>query len=294
MPVFDQLPRASFDGLEFPIEECEVKCALRHHVHLYPHSPGGALEKLGRELYRITMRGNFQTRFPKWGDNLWPGTLAGIRDRFENEVTSDLVIPTIGTIKACLVDFTQVQTAKIRSGEKANFTFIEDQSSAFLVNGLINVKVDMPATADSIVALSDEAPPAFGDFFDTIVGMIDSVTALGDQVELYGSLMSSKLQGIADACAALEDRFAIFDDPEHHELLYAVHDLRSAAITQREDVLRKSVPLITFTTPIVMSVTDISNRLYGVSDRATEILQLNALEDAFRIPVNTNVRAYAS
>ncbi len=294
MPVFDQLERASFDGIAFPVERVQVTSSLRHHIHLYPHSPGGALEKLGRELYRITMLANFQVTFPKWGDTLWPGDMADLRDRFENELTSDLVIPTIGKIKACIVNWDQEMVAKIRSGEKVTIQFIEDQSSAFLVNGLINVKVDLAESIERMTELAEDLEAPLGNIGDTLTEIANAVTAIGDQIELAGDLVSAKIEGVMSACAAIDDALSVLDDPEHWELLYAVHDVWDNAVRLRDDVLSRSTPIVTFTTPTVMTVGDIANRLYGSTERASQILQLNAFEDPFAIPANKNVRAYAA
>src|SRR5262249_28189814 len=141
MPVFDQLQRASFDGVPFPVESVDVTSDLRHHVHEYPHTAGGDPEKLGRSLYRIQMLGNFQATFRAY-PKLWPEALTKLRKTFEAEKTADLVIPTIGTIKAFITKWRQRSTAKIRSGEKVEIEFLEDQASAFLVEKQIAVHVD--------------------------------------------------------------------------------------------------------------------------------------------------------
>jgi hypothetical protein len=47
MSAISQLKQASFDGIAFPYTTCEVMLETRRHVHLYIHTNGGELEKLG-------------------------------------------------------------------------------------------------------------------------------------------------------------------------------------------------------------------------------------------------------
>lgn len=295
MTAFDQLDLFSFDGIPFPVREYTVSCKLRDHVHVYPHSPGGAPEKLGRELYTIRATGNFQTRFPAYGPNLWPGDMADVRDRFENGITATLTIPTIGAIQAYITSWHQITSAKIQSGEIVEIEFREDQSSAFLVNQLINVKVqNLTDSSTALTSAASDAGLSLGNFGDQISSLIGSVTAIGDQVQLYGSLLSAQLDGIANACSNLEATFGDLNQPANWRVLNALHDVWYAAIQSRADVLRQSVPIVAYTTPTLMSVTDVAKALYGDSSRGGQILQLNALDDPFAIPANSNLRVYAA
>ena len=295
MAAFDQLQKWSFDNIKFPVEQYTVSSALRKHVHVYPHSPGGAPEKLGRELYVIKATGNFQTRFEGYGDNLWPGDMADLRDRYENELTSTLVIPTIGSIQAFITNWHQIATSKIRSGEKVEIEWLEDQSSAFLINQLINVKVqNLDDSSTALFSSADDAGLSLGSIGDTISGLINSVTAIGDQVQLYGSLLAAQLDGIATACSNLEATLPDLNQPANWQTRDALHNLWFAAVQSRQDVLRQSTPIVAYTTPTLMSVTDVAKALYGDSSRGGQVLQLNALEDPFHIAANTNLRVYAA
>lgn len=289
MPAFDQLQPWAFDGLSFAVKSYNVRCKLRDHVHVYPHSPGGAVEKLGRELYTIHVSASFQTTFKKF-PNAWPQDLASLRDKFEREITSALLIPTIGTIQAYMMSFDQSGSGKVRSGEYVEIEFREDQDSAFLINQLIDVKVTKLADASkALISAASDAGVTLG----TLTGLVSDFAAIGDQVELYGSLASSKLEGIAASCAALDASFD-FGLAKNWSMTNALHDVWNSAIVTRQDLLKRSVPIIDYSTPTLMSVTDVAKALYGDSSRASEVMQLNALDDPFRIVANTNLRVYAA
>ena len=88
MPLFDNLERASFAGYAFPVSDVEVTGGLRDHVHEYPHSPGGAPEKLGRKLYEFSFTSPMLAGFPRY-PKLWPETAASLRIVFEGGAVLD-------------------------------------------------------------------------------------------------------------------------------------------------------------------------------------------------------------
>ncbi len=44
MPVFDDLPRASFDGFEFPVRSVHIRCVQKTFLHKYLRVPGAIIE----------------------------------------------------------------------------------------------------------------------------------------------------------------------------------------------------------------------------------------------------------
>jgi prophage DNA circulation protein len=289
--VFVDLPRAKFGDYEFPVEGMRIKGGLRDHVHEYPHSPGGAPEKLGRKLYEIDVTANFQATFRAW-PGLWPDRLADLRDMFEKEETASLVIPTIGTIQAYCFEWDQEMTAKILSGEKATFKFREDQTTAFLIENLVQVSVQsMAAAGDRFAAEAAKQDPQLG-IFDQITNAVNSGLALIDTANAYFGLIEAKVLGIIQLCREADQRVSLFLDPSNNAMLEALKELWASATTLHENLLQKSNPLTTYTVPATMAVTQISTILYGSTDRAMEILQLNPIENAFEVPGGTRLRVY--
>src|SRR5438105_4964362 len=155
MPVyFDTLQRASFGGAEFPVESVSIVGGLRDHIHEYPHSQGGAPEKMGRKLYTIRMKAVFQTKF-KLYPGLYPNTLNFLRKMFEEQSSADLVVPTIGTMTAYCRNWTQEMEWRIRNGEKADFEFVEDLAQDFLVTDLTGPAPLSTAMTSTLAAALD-------------------------------------------------------------------------------------------------------------------------------------------
>jgi prophage DNA circulation protein len=285
------LPRASFQGLEFPVESVDVRGGIRTHLHEYPHWPSAALEKLGRKPYEITMVSNFQTTFRRW-PGLWPKRLADLRDLFEAEASDYLVIPSIGKMWCCCTDWDQQMTAKVLSGEKATFKFIEDSQDQFALQKLVQVSVEsLSANGQRFAQLSSALSPR-PSIFDQVLDAVNSVMAVIDQSNAYGGLVEAKLLGLAALCKEADQRLEL-QSPINHRILDALHDLWSSALTMLGDTQRTGGKIIKFRVPRTMSVTDVSALVYkGDATRGIEILTLNPIDDAFAIEGGTVLKIY--
>lgn len=293
----DTLPRASFNGVEFAWDDLSIRSSLRHHVHEYRHTGGGALEKQGRSLYRIRFAGWFDEQLaslkkPFKGN--YPEGLYAIRTMFENEETHDLVVPTLGTIKACLVEFEQRSTPeKNRSGERAELAFIEDQSSKFLVESLFIdlTSSGLPSAMTGILdtATSLKVPT---NIFDDITDAVNGVLAIRDTADMYSQLAAAKVLGLANLLGEADRTLDALQDPTNHALLEAVKVLWAQTNELAKNVTGNQAAIHTKTTPRRMTIQEVSVWIFGRSDRSFDILQLNEFDDALAIPGGTSVRYF--
>lgn len=152
-----RLPGASFAGFRFPIRELHVRGSLRHHLHEYPHSPGAALEGLGRRLYEFRMTAPFHETFRSY-PKLYPETLASLRTIFDGGLAWDLVVPWIGTIQARCIEWTQHLVAKVQSGEDVELVFLEDRDEAFLIDKLVTTSAELMPPGRRSARCSSSAP----------------------------------------------------------------------------------------------------------------------------------------
>lgn len=298
-----QLPRMRFADIEFPYTKYVVKGSLRQATHEYPKAHGGAPEKLGRKLYTISVDAVFdKALLPPWNQNgtdLWPGSLSDLFERFDEGLTSDLVIPSVGTIKALCTNWSRELVTKTRrSGETVSLEFLEDQSQAFLVNGLVNVRAnDFTNKSVMIASALDSARPNLtpkeASLFDQLLGALDTVAA----IVTYGAMVSSIL---LNAVSNAENLFNTLDlssiylnQAGAYVLLAAFMDGWAATLALLEDLKRQSVPILPYVCFATMSVVDVANDVYGDSSRAVEIMQLNNLPDPLRIAQGTMLRVYA-
>lgn len=289
MTAFSKLQRASFGGVEFPVESVDVSCAARVKQHVFPYSNGAANEILGRGLYTISMNGNFQNTFIKY-PSLYPQGLAKIRTLFETGAPADLVIPTIGTIKAILISYKQSASSKIVSGETATFEFLEDLSSDFLASKLINVAArDLTTAAKSLKDLAN--PLANKDnLFDSIQKLSNFIGSIKDQRDLYSALIQAKLELLVGLCSQCNSSAKELQNPLNSALLDALNALWAAATELKNTTLGGGLRLVAYTVPKTMSVSQIAGILYGDSSRGGDVLQANIIEDPFSVPGGTVIK----
>jgi prophage DNA circulation protein len=284
------LPRASFQALEFPVVSVRVRGGIRDHLHEFPHLPAAANEKLGRKPYEIEMVADFQTTFAKW-PGLWPKRLADLRDLFEAEASDWLVIPSIGKMWCYCRDWDQDMDAKVLSGERATFKFVEDSQDQFAIQDLVKVNVQsLPSNGARFALLASGLSPK-PSIFDDVLDAVNSVMAVVDQANAYGGLVESKILALSALCKEADQRIEL-QSPSNHAILDALHDLWSSANTLLTDTQQTGGKLVPFRVPVTMSVSDIAALVYKDASRAVEILNLNPIDDAFAIPGGTMLKIY--
>lgn len=310
---FKTLARAGFAGIEFPVARVRVRGSGRHHVHTYAHVHGGDPEKLGRNLYEVEMAGPFLTSalgYPQ----IWPRRLGLLRTLFEAQHTDWLVIPTIGRMKAFATSWEQeMAPGQARNGEHASFTFLEDQADAFLVGNLVQVSASTVTKAAAAFKLEQaKAVEAAGraltraefdalmrdeagtrDLFDTILNLGATLLGVSDVLDIQRQSFENKVTHLSDLCAELDRRSPLFQLPVGHAAHDALKDIWSASNELAKQAEGPGVTFGYYTLAAQMTVSQVATAIYGDTLRATELLQLNAIENAFEIRAGTRVRYFA-
>lgn len=314
--VFDTLQRAAFAGFEFAVSHLEVTGGLRDHVHEYPHSPGGAPEKLGRKLYEFHYTiplHQGQPRYPL----AFPETMQSLLIVFEGGKTFDLVVPILGTISAYCTSWRVVVDPKAaRNGVILEATFREDQSNLFLVTQLVaktassfssalaaynqalaDQRSRLAAAAAQIAALDSlmlaVIPPGENALFDQIAtGAAALLTEIGEAVA-FGAGVAGVAAGVVTLCQTADATATSLNDATRYPLLYALQDVWSQAQQVANDALQTQITVVEYTVPQPgQSVSVISTALYGDASHAVELMQTNPIEDPFLVPGGTVLKAY--
>jgi prophage DNA circulation protein len=289
--ALQRLPRASWNGIEFPVKKVQLKGSLRHHVHEYPHAPGGAFENLGRKLYEVSMTASFMENFAQY-PALYPDRLDRMRDSFETGAVGDLVVPQVGTIKARCINWSQTLEDKIQSGEMVELSFLEDQSQLFLIDALVRQGI---SSFGSTVDRYDIEVAASGvnlTIFDSIRDAANSVLAFADQAQAFGNLLEAKILGLQALIDEADADVDFLQHPENWNLWTAMRDLWAANEKLLDDLFSKNEPVATFIVPMTMTIADVSSAIYGDSTHSVELLQLNPVDDAFAVPAGFRMRYY--
>jgi prophage DNA circulation protein len=289
--TFDGLQRASFAGVEYVLVSQTITGGLRIAEHEYPHAVGGDIERLGRKLYRIKQSVIFSTRTSGY-PNAWPGDLNSLFATFESGQADDLVIPTVGTMRAICIDWDRVAAFdKMRDGEKCELTFLEDMSAAVVAASSVTTS-NTEVILDGLIAAA-EALGYEPDLFDSITNAVAQVEAAKEQFEGYGENLVNKAKQLQGAVQAVDAMLAELQDPASWKVVEHLHELGAAAAEIQRDALTRGIPLVTFVTPIEMAASDVASTLYGSTERTVQILKLNPIENAFAIPAGTSLKVYA-
>lgn len=302
MPAFsaaDYQPHTKFGNIEFPGEVWRLRLVGRHYVHLYPHQPGGAAEKLGRGPYNCTVHANFQDRFSGY-PGLYPDAMNTLRGYAENQTTLPFVHPSSGTFPAFIVNWDQEKTAKLRSGEKVEIEFLEDQAASFALAALAKSD-DSTRMGPSAQQLADELAAVQSDLaltttdlsiFDALQGAVNVVLGLKDTVQLYGNRYAGAVQQVANLCQQI-DGLASMQDARAFPVIDALRQLQFQTIMTQKDLQNQQQPTSTFTVPFTQPLVSVALAVYQDASRLQDLLTLNPnLDNAMRVRAGTKISYY--
>lgn len=295
-----KFPFASFDGINFPYSNITIKGGIRHHVHEYPHSPGGDVEKLGRKLYVFRFRIPFHdlpgSKLDKQFQGLFPDRLKTFLSKFDRQASADLVIPSVGTMKCVATDWDgTADMATALSGEEWTFEFIEDVDQASIVKAVPNLGVHAMANAVESLQAANLVAGLNPSLFDKLNDAVNELLGILGEADLYTRLAAGKIEGIAQMCQALDRETKEFLDPMNSPVLEALKDVWASAVDLADNIPGvQGGQLLSFRVPKVMSVGQVATRLYGSADRGVDIMQINPIDDPFAIPAGFQISYVAA
>ena len=299
LTIWDTFPKATFGGIAFPVESSSIEGGLRDHVHEYPHTPGGAPEKMGRKLYTFRVNAIFDTRFDSYPGN-YPQDLDTLLGNWEQQATQDLRLPQMAAAVPCYAfQWNREQSARVRSGERVAVSFREDQSSLFLFADIVNqgtgsiefANNNTNATLASIQAQL-AIPPATQSLFSALNAAVGQVLAVQDQALLYDARFGAMVAQVQNICGQIEAAVGTMQTIAAYPLLDAVFQTWAAAQKLSQDLLSQGGTLQTWTNPVTQDVGRIAMMLYGDTSRAGDLLSLNPFPDSARVLAGTPVLYY--
>jgi prophage DNA circulation protein len=290
-----QLVQLSFDGIVFPYTEITREFSLRHHVHEYPHSPGGAPEKLGRKLWDFRIESPFHgDLLPERYRGLWPTNLARLIALFEQEKTGDLILPQVGVpIRAFCTTGKFTLKSSNTSGETVSLTFLEDSERARSIDSIIKIKSQglakaQQASRDEIAKL----PANEIGLFDAVMRAVSSVLAFKDQFDLYSNLLEAKCLAVIQMLRTIIQTSKVLVDPGQFLLLDLMHEMLVETVKIYKDQQSKGLTTTTYKVEYDTTLSNVSFRLFRTSARAAELMALNAIEDPTNVKRGTVIRFY--
>jgi hypothetical protein len=284
----DTLDRVSFGGIQIPTLTYTFRASARTRTHSYRKVRGGRNEKQGRGLYESRVSAAFHQSSPGKGAPAWPDNLFALRDMFDRDVSETLVLPTIGNVKATIIEFESTFTAKVRSGEDASIVFLEDEDNSF--ERVLPVD-DFRDIAGKLTKLEQAAAelPERPSVFDQLNNAVNQILAYRDQFQLYGSLIASKIQNLVLLLEEIDRTLTLLNDPSNWAVNDALQDLWLAAQNLIDSPGSETVSTRTYVVTRRSTIAEVATAIYDDASRARDLLGLNFFEDALSIPPSTQV-----
>lgn len=292
-----QLVQLSFEGIAFPYKEITREFSMREYTHEYPHSPGGAVEKLGRKLWEF----NIDTLFhgdllpPQYRD-LWPTNLAKLIKLFEEGKTGNLVLPQVGVpIRAFCTNGKFVLSSGNTSGESATLHFKEDQERLRLIEQTVATKArGLTAAQTQYAQITKTLSGPKMNPFDVFGKLVSSVLAYRDQFDLYSNLLEAKCLSVINQGRMLFESSPTLRDlaepwPTLRDLM---HEMVAETVKIYKDQQSLGLTTTTYVLPSDSTLSNVSFSLFRTSSRASELMALNNIADPLLVPAGTVIRYY--
>lgn len=291
-----QLVQLSFNGIAFPYKEITMDGEMRHHVHEYPHSPGGLPEKLGRKLYAFDITVPFHGNLiPPQYANLWPDNLASLVAQFELGMTGDLVLPQIGSpIRAFCTNWKRVLKATNTVGETVTLKFLEDDEERRVTSNTTKVKMDTLTPLLNYLE-EDAGNSLLGSLsksIDSILRAVDGVLAYRDLFDAYSTLVLDKLESIMVMIANVIETGDYISSPENWEVSSRLHELWKMCRDLKGDLAEKGITIKTYKVLAPMTLAQVAYAIYKETGRSSDLMQLNVIDDPLTIARGTVIRYY--
>lgn len=309
MSTFDDLHTASFDGIEFEIDQRTISGGRAFARRRYPYRPGQSVEDTGREPYHFTLT------IPLFEDvdpEQYPNTYNQLRAVFDDPDTqgeAEYVDPELGPINCKVARWSWQQTSEKRNGgefsvelEEVSFddvlfaiTPTVDSRGAAQLDSLVaddglgelGISPDMLTDAMSNAGLP-MSPDELGDggviegVTDSAIRRIDESSATVDDMGVAVDVLRRRL----DVVTALEAMQA----PEAWSTLRLLSSVcaRVSLVAEEAGANAASVRLYTTTAPL--SAWDLAVMLYDDGARAEELMARNPTRNPLAYPPGYQVR----
>jgi len=216
--ISEYLSQCSWRGLSFPIQVVSEKGSQSLTIHRFMDRDGAQVEATGRAPDSFTVRAYFingLTAGPNedWStkEALFPNTWVKVRAALRDDRSSGpLNHPLYGTINCKPVAWNMVIEATSRGGCVVDIEFIETvDTSGQAVQQSSVISEATTAAGDLDIILGQMEPPPVYDTGDhnSYLGLIQSICAIVDQVELIGMQIKGKIDKAINSLNQLAMKF---------------------------------------------------------------------------------------
>lgn len=186
-PVFEQYPSASWAvasvrSIVFPVVEITEEGGNRIVLRERPYRDGAKVDDIGSKAKSWTVKAYFENTitegFQQNGKPLYPEVLNDLIRSFDQHETGDLVIPTVGQVRARAVSYVRIERNDERDCAAVEFKFVQDNE-----DNIDATSFTLPTVKSSLNALT--ASTTFSAHSDAVFS-----TSLADLNEFAAGLVA--------------------------------------------------------------------------------------------------------
>lgn len=292
MSAIGQLQLASHGGIQFPYTDCRARIEQRYHAHVYIHTSGGEVEKLGLALRKWTFQIPAHDTLQPPFRNFYSTALPQLWKLWESGATAPAVIPNVGTVQAFATD-AQRTIGRMASGEAVELSLLEDSRTLETLAAIFKpTAATLPVQLRAAVTYTQPVgvPQSMLDKLITAVDQAMTYAAAGD---VAARKWTAKINSVISQCDAI-GRMPVLLLPQNFQALDVLLELHATAIQLRADALQRGRTVNTWPTPTPSRMTSaqVAIWIHGDTSRAGELLSLNDWPDPLNVPRGSRVRFY--
>ena len=308
--IFEQYPEASWrpDGASepvfFPVERIDEQGGNRIVRHRRPHRDGARLEDTGANETVWSLLAPFNATYTETVRNgvpLYPTVLRQLLRSFRTHATGDLVVPTVGKVRARAESYKRSETHEERDHAVLELVFVEDNEES-----LDRVALNPPAVVSTLRKLSEQttfsAPRngvwnedvrSLSEFASEVEGLLLAPGRAAADLGAIARSHRNQLRRMTDAATKLATQTGgLFAEPRGSETqrqFRTIQDREALAEVERTSSLPRVVPYVVDVERT--SILEIAARL---NQDFADLLELNAarLADPLDIERGTVLRVF--
>lgn len=310
MGEFEQYPEASWKvggkpKLTFPVMKLEESGGNRIVARERPYRDGAKLDDVGSspKCWTITVTFNNTLKEGNSEQNpLYPKVLNDLIRSFDEHETGDLVLPTVGKIRARAKIYRRTESPEIRDSAEVTLEFEQDNedkvdATAFKLP-TVRATVVLQAEQATFSAESDAAfDPTLADLNEFAAGLeaIASFPSdtLGD-IDQQAGIVAAAANRVAAAFTSKsnnpkEKARSMLSDPDASVTQRKLLQLEDTAWRARAELRANTPPIVRQVFEVPLTIFDVAARL---NQDVTKLLALNAGLDPLNIPAGTVVKVF--
>lgn len=298
----DILQEGKFDGVRFDFVSARDEGGNTLDKQEFPNKAGTFVQGRARVGRRFSVLAIFI-------EDDYPATMNALLEKLENGGTpKEFVHPVRGAFMAACEHFTLSHDVEDAADSATiQIEFVEHTDGAQGPKAVTNTT---PARANAVRSAINDVLVALSAFEEAtevqnnpyilqVTAAQNAASGIADSLEADGDNLSAlDIQKQANATLATIDiavaAGADYDTAESYDLGAAVLAMSAAVSVMSQELIEAKPPLQVFTVRADTNLLAFVHDLYGASDRADEVLALNAIADPSLILAGTKLQAYGA